>query len=253
MERETIYDHPGYYDILFGWDRAREADFYHRTFLRCGVATTEPLLEVACGTGQVARLLAGRGWRVTGLDLRPGMLAFLRDRAAEDRTRVETLCADMTSFGADVKFAAAYNPMSSFRLLPTDAAAQAHLLRTSAALRPGGIYVLDLDFLARPDEPAVTTDEAWEMTRGDVTVRADDAAVHVRDGEVDQVLAWGREAHLRGYTAAEFAALVGATARFRIESWHPETSRATGVSEFPVDDPRSGPPVGRSMVVLRRA
>jgi hypothetical protein len=34
---QGIYDHPLYYDILFGWDRSREADFYHRMFERCGI------------------------------------------------------------------------------------------------------------------------------------------------------------------------------------------------------------------------
>ena len=38
MASETIYDHPRYYDILFGFDRSKEAEFHHRILLRCGVA-----------------------------------------------------------------------------------------------------------------------------------------------------------------------------------------------------------------------
>ena len=37
-----------------------------------------------------------------------------------------------------VKFAAAYNPMSSFRLLQSDATAQLHLRRVAEALQPSG-------------------------------------------------------------------------------------------------------------------
>ena len=48
MPSETIYDHPLYYDVLFGFDRSREAEFYDRTFARCGIARGEPILEVAC-------------------------------------------------------------------------------------------------------------------------------------------------------------------------------------------------------------
>lgn len=249
---ETIYDHPHYYDILFGWDRSKEADFYHRIFERCGVLAGERVLEVACGTGQVAKLLAQRGWNVTGLDIRPSMVAFVQERAAAEGTRVETLCADMTTFSSELKFAAAYNPMSSFRLLQSDAAAELHLRRMAAALQPGGVYVLDMSFLSSPEEPTITTDESWEMTRGSVTVRAENDAVYVNDNGVAQVLAWGREAHLRGYTATAFGQRVDAAVDLKIESWYPESSRATGVSEFSVDDPATAPVVGRAMVVLRR-
>jgi SAM-dependent methyltransferase len=252
MAAETIYDHPLYYDILFGWDRSKEADFYHRMFRRCGLAPGARVLEVACGTGHVAMLLAQRGWNVTGLDIRANMIAFVRERAAAEAIRVETLCADMTTFSTDVKFAAAYNPLSSFRLLQSDAAAEAHFRRMAAALRPGGVYVLDMDFLASAEEPAITTDESWEMTRGKVTVRAENDAVYVNDDGAERVLAWGQEVHLRGYTASAFAQRVEATAGLVIESWHPESSRATGVSEFRVEDSAPAPVVGRTMVVLRR-
>ncbi len=252
MTSETIYDHPCYYDILFGWDRNKEADFYNRIFERCGIATGERVLEVACGTGQVAIRLARSGWNVTGLDIRPSMVAFARERAAAEGTRLDTLCADMTMFSTEAKFAAAYNPMSSFRLLQSDVAAEAHLRRMAAALRSGGVYVLDMDFLASATELAVTTDESWEMTRGKVTVRAENDAVYVNDDGVERVLAWGGEAHLRGYTATAFGERVAAVVDLKIESWHPESSRATGVSEFNLDDPGKGLVVGRAMVVLRR-
>jgi hypothetical protein len=63
----------------------------------------------------------------------------------------------MTTFSTTVKFAAAYNPMSSFRLLQSDVAVDLHLRSMAAALRPSGVYVLDMDFLSSADEPAITT------------------------------------------------------------------------------------------------
>ena len=122
----------------------------------------------------------------------------------------------------------------------------------AAVVRSGGIYVLDMDFAASAEEPVITTDESWEMTRGSVTVRAENDAVYVKDGGIELELAWGQEAHLRGYTATAFGQRVDAAVGFKIESWHPESSRATGVSEFSADDPAKGPVVGRAMVVLRR-
>lgn len=252
MASETIYDHPRYYDILFGFDRSQEVEFYDRTFSRCGVARGERVLELACGPARVARLLARRGYRVTGLDHRPAMLAFARDEAAREAIPLATLCADMTDFTSEEKYAAASNPLSSFRLLHGDAEADAHLCCVAAALRPGGVYVLDLGFQASVGEPVVTTDAGWEMTRGEVTVRGENDAVTVDDAGLRLRLAWGPGAHLRGYTATTFAERVGACPDLEIESWHPEAGRATGVSEFHLA-PAAGPPtVGRAMVVLRR-
>ncbi len=252
MASETIYDHPRYYDILFGFDRSKEAEFYHRTFSRCGVAAGGPVLEVGAGPARVARLLARRGWPVTALDHSAAMLAFAREEAAREALALDTLCADMTAFSVERAFAAAYNPLSSFRLLHSDAEADAHLRCMAAALRPGGVYVLDLAFLAHADEGVETTDEGWEMTRGDVTVRGENDGVTVTDSGVERRLAWGAEAHLRGYTASSFAERVGACRDLALESWHPESSRATGVSEFSVEGEAREPVVGRAMVVLRR-
>src|SRR5262245_49962665 len=136
MVSETIYDHPRYYDILFGCDCSQEAEFYDRTFSRCGVAPGERVLELACGPARVARLLARRGYHMTGLDRRPAMLAFARDEAAREAIPFATLCADMAAFTSEEKFAAACNPLSSFRLLHGDAEADAHLRCVAAALRP---------------------------------------------------------------------------------------------------------------------
>ena len=49
MASETIYDHPLYYDILFGWDRTKEAEFYHRLFERCGGRPQETDAETRAG------------------------------------------------------------------------------------------------------------------------------------------------------------------------------------------------------------
>jgi len=252
MASETIYDHPRYYDILFGFDRSKEAEFYHRTFARCGIGPGEPVLEVACGPARVARLLARRGWQVAGLDHSAAMLAFAKEEAAAEGIALETLCADMTALSSERKFAAAYNPLSSFRLLHRDAEADAHLRCAAAALRPGGVYVLDLAFQASADSPVATTDEGWELTRDAVTVRGENDAVYVTDAGATRRLAWGPEAHLRGYTVGTFAERVGACPGFAIESWHPESSRATGVSEFSLEGCAGHSVLGRAMVVLRR-
>jgi SAM-dependent methyltransferase len=248
---ETIYDHPRFYDLLFGFDRSHEADFYDATFVRCGARRGDAILELGCGPARVGRLLARRGWRVTGLDRSAAMLAYARDAAAAEGIALDVHCAEMTAFTAGRAFAAALNPLSSFRLLHRDTEVDAHLHCIAAALRPGGVYVLDLAFLESEEETAVTTDEGWEMTGDGVTVRAENDGITVLEAGATRRLAWGAEAHLRGYTVSGFAARVAACPAFALESWHPESGRATGVSEFG-SAPSARPAAGRAMVVLRR-
>ena len=251
MSSDTIYDHPLYYDILFGFDRGVEAAFYERTLERCGVAPGASVLEVGAGPARIARLLARRGWRVTALDRSAAMLAYARQAAAGEGARLEVIEADMKDFRVARPFAAAYNPLSSFRLLHRDAAVDAHLRCMADAIAEGGVYVVDLALQAAEGD-APTTDDSWEMRRGAVTVHATNDGVTVRDGGVERRLAWGAEAHLRGYTASTYVARLATCPAFTIESWHPETGRPTGVSEFAAEGASRAPAVGRAMVVLRR-
>jgi hypothetical protein len=82
-------------------------------------------------------------------------------------------------------------------------------------------------------------------------VHAENEGITVLEAGAARRLAWGAEAHLRGHTASAFAVRVGACPAFALESWHPESGRATGVSEFSLE-PAAGPVAGRAMVLLRR-
>lgn len=251
---KTIYEYPSYYDILFSWDRSAEARFYDQIMELAGVARDEPVLEVACGTGQIAIRLARLNRSVVGMDISQDMLTFLESQARIEGATVRTICADMTTFSDDIVYGAAYNPLNSFRLLHSDDDAESHLDAIADSLRIGGVYILDMDFRGRIDDPPVTTDEEWEMTRDGVTVKATDDAIYVDDNGRKLEVRWGAEGHLRNYTCEAFSDLITATGSFQIESWHPETGREgeDGVSVFDSDHPVDTCSPGRTMVVLRR-
>jgi len=61
--KRTIYDYPLYYDILFGWDRNAEANFYDTAFQHHGAPRGGNIIEIGCGTGQAAVRLAKHGCR----------------------------------------------------------------------------------------------------------------------------------------------------------------------------------------------
>jgi SAM-dependent methyltransferase len=127
-----------------GWDHNAH---YHAFLLgqlptRCGQA-----LDVGCGTGSFARLLAGRCDRVLGIDLSPRMVAVARARSG-GHPNIDYLVADATTW----QF-----PRSRFDCVASIAAAH-HLPltplleRLGEAVAPGGtLLVLDI---YRPRSPA---------------------------------------------------------------------------------------------------
>lgn len=250
----TIYDHPLYYDVLFGWDRTREAAFYDRIFEIAGIRTGESILEVGAGTGEIAVRLALLGRPVSALDISNDMLDYLSEKADREGVTIPCSCDDMRSFSHSTIYGGALNPLSSFRLLQTDDDADRHLASMAAAIRAGGIYVLDLDFLETVDGPAITTNEEWVMSRDDITIRATNERIFVEDHGRHIELVWGVEEHLRGYTCESFSKLVSRSGCFHIESWHPESGRSgeEGVSVFDAERPADRCSTGRTMVVLRR-
>lgn len=59
-----------------------------------GVSSDQDVLDVATGTGNAAIVAAGRGAKVTGLDLTPELFEVARDRAAAAGVEVEWVAGD---------------------------------------------------------------------------------------------------------------------------------------------------------------
>lgn len=105
-------------------------------------------LDVACGTGDIALQMAGRGARVTGLDLTPEMLALARRKGPVTNWVNGDIMA--LPFG-DEQFdvvTAGYGLRNVPELRPA-------LSEIRRVLKPGGVF-LSLDF-DRPAHPAVRT------------------------------------------------------------------------------------------------
>lgn len=249
-KRPSLYDEPLYYDVLYGWDRDAEAEFYDKVFRVHGVIPPAHVLEVACGTGQIAIRLAQREWQVAGFDLRPAMLRFLKIRASAAHARVETFCADMTQFAASRAFDPSLCPVGSFHLLASDDSVLAHLWCVASTLRAGGIYVLDLTLSQEGKTEHEIED--WGMERGPLSVRASTVgltATNAVTGERKD-LDWGGD--LRPYTADGFRALLDQAGCFSIASFYPERRNSIGEeSSFDLCHRTMHPDPGRCIVVLQ--
>jgi len=93
-----------YYDLAFGISGKAELAWY----LAAARASGGPILDMACGTGRLALVLAGEGFNVTGIDQSVGMLnqfnSKLREQPTAIRERVRIENQGMTDFNLGERF-----------------------------------------------------------------------------------------------------------------------------------------------------
>ncbi len=135
---------PQYMTNCFTQNTAAEVQFLAETL---ALHPGDHVLDVGCGTGRHAVMLAGMGCLVTGIDLSNGMLAEARKAAVVAGVTVEWVQADAAEFSLAPRFDAAICLCEgAFGLLGSrkDAIAQprAILRNISHALKPGGRFVL---------------------------------------------------------------------------------------------------------------
>lgn len=165
---ESIYDHPKFYDLVFGADCAAEIKF----ILACGEAyLSRPptrMFEPACGTGRLLYWLAKKGYEVGGLDLNPNAIDFCNARLKRKGFPETAFVADMSDFKVRRKFDIAFNTINSFRHLGTEKAARNHLRSMGQAVRKGGIYLLGVHLTPSKVPPSET--ESWSARRGHLSI-----------------------------------------------------------------------------------
>jgi SAM-dependent methyltransferase len=138
-----------YYDLEFG---SYEDDLpLYRAF---AAHAGDPILELGCGTGRALLPLAADGYRVTGIDLSPAMLAIAR-LAAQGRGlagRISLVEGDIRTLNGlpGDHFALAFSAINSFLHLETQEDQIAALTAATRCLRPGGLFIADL-FPPHPD------------------------------------------------------------------------------------------------------
>src|SRR5262245_3407242 len=121
-------------------------------------------LDLACGTGTLALILADDGWQVLGLDRSAPMLAIARERAADAGSEIAFVEGDMRDLNAKCKmqnvegsadisafcilhsafdlFTCTYD---SLNYMLTEADLLACFAGAAAALRPGGLFFADMN------------------------------------------------------------------------------------------------------------
>lgn len=130
-----------YYDELYaaaGKDYAAEATKVHRLIQKHAKSGGNSLLDVACGTGRHAGLLAEH-YRVEGLDLDPSILAVARRRHPHIRFHR----GDMADFRLARRFDAVICLFSAIGYVRTRARLRRAVRTMAGHLRPGGVLLVE--------------------------------------------------------------------------------------------------------------
>src|SRR3989442_2152334 len=207
-----------YLDV-YGHQLSAEGAEYEASFVERALALKagQCLLDVCCGPGRHALLLAQRGLRVRALDLSQPYLDAAAAEAQRRGIEIATVRRDMRAPGFDGRFDAVINMFSSFGYLESEAEDAKVLRGVAAALRPGGRALFDLinrEWVIRnqvADESRTRADETVYLEHRElnlVTSRnhvtfiavAPDGSRHDLDGH-----------HIRLYTLTELIRMLAAT------------------------------------------
>ena len=118
------------------------------------------VLELGCGTGRVALMLAAEGFRITGLDLSREMLDVFKNKLEGKLELVEKITivhGNMADFNFDRKFSLITAPFRAFQCLTDDANIDNSLACIRNHLTDNGIFIVNV-FNPNPDR---MTKEKW--------------------------------------------------------------------------------------------
>jgi len=129
------FTNPALYDAENRW--GADDDFYLALTQQVG----GPVLDVACGTGRLARAIAQAGLHVTGMDIMPAMLE--RARAVSQQLSIAWVQADCRTFHLAQQFRCVLMTGHAFQNLLTDADQHAFLTRAYDHVAVGGTLAFE--------------------------------------------------------------------------------------------------------------
>lgn len=99
------------------------------------------ILDLACGTGHLAALLAERGYRVTGLDMSEEMIRYARQNAPS----AEFIVDDARTFEASTPFHAVVSTYDSLNHIMSAEELRNVFRNVYAGLEANGLFLFDLN------------------------------------------------------------------------------------------------------------
>ncbi|HEU4861508.1 MAG TPA: methyltransferase domain-containing protein [Chitinophagaceae bacterium] len=134
------FNSPFYHKLYFERDVKEAAAFISKLIDHLKPVPGSNMLDVACGRGRHSRLLAEKGFVVTGIDISPESIAFAKKF---ENDRLEFFQHDMRLPFRVNYFRYAFNFFTSFGYFKTRREHDDAIRTIANGLKPGGIFVID--------------------------------------------------------------------------------------------------------------
>ena len=142
-----------YDDLYQDKDYEKECDYIEALFKQFNYKP-ETILDLGCGTGGHALILARRGYKITGVDRSESMLAIARNKAETEGVKIEFIHGDITKVNLNKKFDAVISMFAVMSYHTTNAAIALVCKLARECIVPGGLFMFDCWH-----GPAVLTDK----------------------------------------------------------------------------------------------
>lgn len=147
MGIEAFEDYANYYDLLYrDKDYSSEAHYVH-CLLQRYVPGAKAVLELGCGTGIHASLLAAKDYTVYGVDLSAEMLEMAQQRLltlpSEQASKLKFMQGNAQTVRVDQQFDAVISLFHVVSYQSTNAALRDAFETARVHLKPGGIFLFD--------------------------------------------------------------------------------------------------------------
>ena len=170
-----------YHELAKSYDRLTNdvdyqatVDFYYEILKKEGLRP-RTCVDLACGTGSVAAILARDGLRVTAVDLSEEMLTVAQQKASDMENPPLFLCQPLQELYLPRAVDMAVCALDSLDYITDPADCEAAIHRVYKALNPGGIFIFD-----------VNTPEKLRAMDGQVFLDEDDDVYCVWRGEFNE-------------------------------------------------------------------
>ena len=170
-----------YHNLAFSYDRLTNdvdyqatVDFYMQILDREGLKP-RTAVDLACGTGSVALILARMGMEVTGVDMSPEMLCVASQKVQEEPKAPFFVCQSLQELSLPRGVDLAVCALDSLDYITDPADCQEAIRRIYRTLNPGGCFIFD-----------VNTPEKLRAMDGQIFLDEDEDVYCVWRGEFDE-------------------------------------------------------------------
>jgi len=169
------------YDLLYqDKDYEKECDYIEAIFKKYKY-NPKTILDLGCGTGGHALILAERGYEITGVDRSTNMLEIARKKAKEKKLKIDFIKGDITKISLKRKFDAVISMFAVMSYQTTNSTITSVCKLVKNSLNPGGLFMFDCWH-----GPAVLTDRPTSRTK-EVTLDNGEKIIRFTDSEIDVI------------------------------------------------------------------